>query len=369
VKKIKFLDLKKINKKYVLKYIFYLLKYLISGGFYINGSAKTKFEKQLANYLNINHVLGTGNGLDALTIGFKSLIELGYLKENDEILVQNNTFIASYNSIKLAGLKPVLFDLNIKSVIPSVDEIKKVVSPKTKGLLLVHLYGFNSINDQLIKYLKSNKILLIEDCAQSIGSCYKGKKCGTFGVFSAFSFYPGKNLGAIGDGGAIGSNSIKIIETCRAISNYGSFKKYKHDIFGVNSRLDDIQAIFLSIKLRDLEKENSARRKQAEYYNLNIKNKKITIAEGLAESIDSYHLFVIKTNDRTKLMKFLNSNNIESLIHYPITISDQLFIKNEVDHKKLVNSETASKKLLSLPIGSHLNMKEIKLITDVINSY
>jgi dTDP-4-amino-4,6-dideoxygalactose transaminase len=369
MKEVKFLDLKKINKKYILKYIFYLLKYLISGGYYINGSAKRKFENQLANYLNINHVVGTGNGLDALTIGFKSLIELGHLKENDEILVQNNTFIASYNAIILAGLKPVLFDLNIDSVIPSIDEIKKVSSPKTKGLLLVHLYGFNSINDQLIKYLKLNNILLIEDCAQSLGSTYKRKKCGTFGIFSAFSFYPGKNLGALGDAGAIGSNSTKVIETCRAMSNYGSFEKYQHDILGVNSRLDDIQAIFLSLKLRNLEKENIIRRKQAEYYKKNITNKKISITEGLTNSIDSYHLFVVKTDDRNKLIQFLNSNNIESLVHYPITISNQLFVTNQVDHKNLVNSETASKTLLSLPIGPHLSIKQIKLITDIINKY
>jgi dTDP-4-amino-4,6-dideoxygalactose transaminase len=369
MKKIKFLDLKKINSRYILKYIYQLFRYLISGGYYINGSAKAKFEIELANYLDVNHILGTGNGLDALTIGFKSLIELDYLNENDEILVQNNTFIASYNAIKLAGLKPVLFDLDIDSVIPTVNQIEKVISHKTKGILLVHLYGFNAIDNKLLNYLKSKNILLIEDCAQSLGSSYNNVKCGTFGIFSAFSFYPGKNLGAIGDGGAIGSNSKEIIEMCRAIGNYGSFQKYKHDVFGVNSRLDDIQAIFLSLKLRYLDQENFLRIKQADYYTKNITNNKIKIVKGLSNSINTYHLFVIYTKEREKLSKHLDLNGIETLVHYPITISNQLFVKNKNCNLKLHESEKTSQTLLSLPIGPHLKHKHIKLITDVINDF
>lgn len=366
---IKFLDLQQINRKPFLRFIAALMGYFYNNNYFINGQAKLKFENQLCRYTKSNFSLGVGNGLDALTIGLKASIDCGYLQPGQKILVQNNTFIATYNAVILAGLEPVLFDINLKSLRPNA-KILKNMGGTYQGIIITHLYGTPNINEEILELIKKNNWVLIEDCAQSIGAKWNNQNCGSFGLFAAYSFYPGKNLGGIGDGGAICTNKHDLFETSKIISNYGSDEKYIHNNIGVNSRLDDIQALFLTKKIRFLNKENSIRRKQAWMYDNLIKNSLIKIIpkEDNCESV--FHLYVIRIieNQRENLRKFLGERNIETLIHYPIPVSKQKWVKTN-DESKLNNSEEAAHEILSLPIGSHLSKGEIKYIINTINSF
>lgn len=363
--KVDFLNLRKINMPIFPLFIWKLARYLFGGGYYINGKAKAQFESNLGDYLGCQNVIGTGNGLDALTIGFMSLVELGYLKKGDRVLVQNNTFIASYNAILFSGLVPVLFDLEKGQALITVNALKNVSLNGIKAVLIVHLYGHASIDSEIINFTKVNNILVVEDCAQSIGTSYNGQFCGTFGVFSAFSFYPGKNLGAIGDGGAIVTQNKELAFICRSISNYGSQIKYFHNYLGINSRLDDIQALFLDIKLKKLKHENSCRITQARIYENNIRNNNIRIIKQPVNSRSTYHLFVIIVETRDHFIEYMKSHGIECLIHYPITISEQSFVKLN----GFGNTVDLAKKIVSIPIGSHLTKKQVMFVCEKMNTY
>ena len=366
---IKFLDLQKINRKPFIKFIIALIRYYRNQNYFINGQAKLNFEKQLCYYTQSKFSLGVGNGLDALTIGLKAAIDCGYLKLGQKILVQNNTFIATYNAVILAGLEPVLFDIDLESLRPTAKILQNI--PGTyQGIIITHLYGIPNVNEEILELIKKKKWILIEDCAQSIGAKMNNHNCGSFGLFSAYSFYPGKNLGGIGDGGAICTDDNDIFQTSKIISNYGSSEKYIHNKLGVNSRLDDIQAIFLTQKLQILDQENSIRREQAELYDTLIQNPLISIPfkEKNFESV--YHLYVIRVlkNRRESLKNYLKGKNIDTLIHYPITVSKQSWV-NKSQVSILQNSEKAANEIISLPIGSHLSQNDIKYIITSINSF
>jgi dTDP-4-amino-4,6-dideoxygalactose transaminase len=364
---IKFLDLKKINSNYE-KELISAAERVISSGWYIMGNELTSFEKEYAKFCKVNYCLGVGNGLDALRIIFKSYIEMGIINKGDEIIVPANTFIASVLAITDNDLKPVFVEPNFETFNLDATKIEEVITSKTKAILTVHLYGQISINPKMLEICKKYNLKLIEDAAQSHGAIWNGKISGGIGDAAAHSFYPGKNLGALGDAGVITTNDPILNETAAAIRNYGSKSKYVHNIQGYNSRLDEIQAAFLSVKLKYINADIIKRRACAEYYLNHIKNKLIILPKVLNREGSVWHLFVIKTTNRDKLMNYLNNNGIQTLIHYPIPPHKQIAF-NKLNDLSYEISEKLSETILSLPIDPTLSQKEIKYICNIINNY
>lgn len=371
---IKFLDLKKINSRYIEEIQSEINK-VVSSGWYINGEQLKNFEFEFSSFIGSNHCIGVGNGLDALKIIFQSYIETGRLKKGDEVIVPSNTYIASVLAITDNELVPVFVDPCENTYNLNVSSIQKKISPNTKAILTVHLYGQNSINDKMISICKSNNLLLIEDAAQSHGAIWNDKKTGNIGDASGFSFYPGKNLGALGDAGAITTNDNEIAKIAKSIANYGSKYKYEHNYKGVNSRLDEIQAAVLRVKLKFILDENQNRRKIANYYSKNITNPKIILPKYcnnktniLNDLSHVWHLYVVKTKNRDTLKGFLSDNGIETLIHYPIPNHKQKAY-SEFNHYKSPISENLQKQILSLPISGALEIREAEQVVDVVNKY
>lgn len=365
---INFLDLKKINLEYESELID-AFSNVLRKGWYINGEAVDNFEMSLGKYLSVNHVVGVGNGLDALRIILRSYIELGILNEGDEVLVPSNTFIATVLAITDNKLVPAFIDPNINTYNLDFEKIEENISKRTKAIIVVHLYGNVCWSESLELIAKKYNLKIIEDNAQAIGASYNLKKTGALGDAAAFSFYPGKNLGAIGDAGAISTNDKELSIVARSLSNYGSLKKYNHEFAGFNSRLDEVQAAFLNVKLKYLDNCNEIRRNVAMYYLSNIKNSNIELPK-----ISSFgerhvwHLFVIRSNYRDSLQQFLEKNQIQTLIHYPIPIWKQNAYK-EFSHLKFELTEKLHNEILSLPISQVLNPSEIDQIVDAINSF
>lgn len=365
--RIPFLDLKQINKKYENE-ILKKFKNVLNSGWYINGEEVRCFEKEFANFCGTKYCTVAGNGLDALKLIIKGYIVLGEMKENDEIIVPSNTYIASILSITENKLKPVLVEPDLNTYLINPVEIEKKITKKTKAIMVVHLYG-QACNMEKIKQLATKYSLkIIEDSAQSHGSKFKNKYCGDLGHASAFSFYPGKNLGALGDAGAITTNDQLLNETVKTLSNYGSNVKYENKLKGVNSRMDEIQAGILRIKLKYLYKEISARQNIANNYLNNMINPYIALPFVQENSTHVWHLFVIRTKNREKLQNYLLKNGIETLIHYPIAPHKQLAFK-EWEKKSYPISEKIHREVLSLPMGSFLTEKNQKKIIERINNY
>ncbi len=267
---IKFLDLQKINAQYEQE-LKQAAAEVIDSGWYLLGEKLQCFETNLASYIGAKHVIGVANGLDALRLILKAYIEMGVMQEGDEVIVPANTFIASMLAISDNGLKPVLVEPDINTYNIDFDKIEEKITKRTKAIMVVHLYGLVCWSDKLEQLAKKYNLKIIEDSAQAIGAEWNGIKAGALSDASGFSFYPGKNLGALGDGGAVTTDDDELASTVRALGNYGSHQKYVHKYQGLNSRLDDIQAVFLDIKLKYLDKENQHRREIAEYYCTNIK--------------------------------------------------------------------------------------------------
>jgi dTDP-4-amino-4,6-dideoxygalactose transaminase len=366
---IRFLDLRKINKKYST-YLNKESNKVISSGWYINGKEGLKFEKEFAKYCGSNEAIGVANGLDALTLIFRAYIELGKLKKGDEVLVPANTYIASILSIVNNELTPVLIEPDIKSFnIDDKKEFHNKISKRTRAIMPVHLYG-QVTNMQVINQLaKEHHLLIVEDAAQAHGAYYDNKRTGNLGDAAGFSFYPGKNLGALGDGGAITTNDPILAKTIRTLSNYGSEKKYHNNYKGTNSRLDEIQAAFLSIKLKDLENDITIRRRIAKRYSDEINNP-LTRTPLWNNKIKShvFHLYVIRCKKRDKLKEYLFQNGVETVIHYPIPPHKQKAFK-EWNKLKLPITEKIHNEVLSLPIGAHLTEKEIETIINLVNKF
>lgn len=369
MRNIQFLDLKTINHSYKDDFNLAFQRVLKSGWF-INGSELESFESEFAKYCGTSYCIGTGNGLDALTLVLKAWIELGFIKKKDEVIIPGNTFIASALSIIHAGLVPVFAEPDPISFNLNVEGIEKARTKNTKVIMPVHLYGQLASMNEICDYAKRNKLLVLEDAAQAHGATFNGSKAGSFGDAAGFSFYPGKNLGAIGDGGAVTTNCEDTAKLVRSIGNYGSQKKYLHVYQGLNSRLDEIQAAFLRIKLANLNDEIKVRQKIAENYDKSISHQNIVLPKIINHEIEShvYHLYVIKNEQRDMLQIHLAENGIETLIHYPIPISNQ---KSFSAYKNLADSTSMhlSNTILSLPIGSHLNDADIEYICDSINRF
>lgn len=365
---IKFLDLKLINQKYNddLKLAF---ERVLNSGWYIMGDELNQFESQFAEFCGTKHAIGVANGLDALIILFRAYKELGVMKDGDEVIVPANSYIASLLAISAANLVPVLVepDLNTYNLDPSLIEAK--ISSKTRAILPVHLYGQLADMKVVNEIAKKYNLKVIEDSAQAHGAeSQLGRKAGNLSDAAGFSFYPGKNLGALGDGGAITTNDDELAMTVRALLNYGSHIKYQNLYKGVNSRLDELQAALLSVKLKDLSHEVASRREVAKCYLSGIKNEKIILPHVAYQNAHVWHLFVIRTKDRTKLQKYLTDHEIQTVIHYPIPPHKQEAYL-ELKDISLPITELIHEEVLSLPISSVLTSEEINRVIEVVNAY
>ena len=359
-----FLDLKK-NYEDISSEINNEFQNLFNKCDFIHGEKVKIFENNFANYLGINHFIGCANGTDALEIAVKSLD----LKENDEIIVQGNTYIATCLGVLNNNIKLVLCDIDQDSHMINIENLKKKINTNTKALIIVHLYGLVPDMDLIKDICDENNLYLIEDCAQAHGALWKDKKCGAFGDISCFSFYPGKNLGAYGDGGGIGTNNSILNEKIRKILNLGCKVKYYHELLGRNSRLDTIQASFLNVKLKYLDNWNESRRKNAKLYIKKLSdNKYIKLPFCDNNCTPVYHLFVIRTEFRDELQKYLEENNITSLIHYPISVGEtealQKFKFTDID-----NCIKNSNEILSLPMYPELSEEAIDYVCENINNF
>ena len=361
---IKFLDLHKINKPYEVEFQQKFRQFL-DKGWYILGDNVKQFESEFANYCGTKHCIGVANGLDALILIFRAYKELGKLQKGDEVIVPANTYIASIIAVLQNDLVPVLVEPDIETYNINPNEIEKHITSKTKAVLPVHLYGqlcdMQRINEIAQKY----NLLVIEDSAQAHG--VKNRSFGGGGA-SGFSFYPGKNLGALADAGAITTNDDELAKTIFSLRNYGSQKKYENEFIGLNSRLDEIQAGFLSIKLKDLDKQNEKRREVARKYLSEIKNEKIILPYYDNSENHVFHLFVIRTENRENLQQYLLKNNIETLIHYPIAPHKQQAMK-DFSHLSLPITEKIHNEVLSIPISPVLTDEEVSEIIKCLNNY
>lgn len=361
---IKFLDLKK-QYKLIKDEIDKSINGVLNNCNFINGKEKTIFENEFADFIGTNYCLGVGNGTDALEIAIESL----NLPENSEVLVQTNTFMATCSACTKNNLNLKFVDIDKETLMIDLDDLKKKISSKTKLIIIVHLYGGCCNMDKLTELCNKNNILLLEDCAQSHGAKYRGRKLGTFGDASCFSFYPGKNLGAYGDGGAICSNNETLIKKCKKIANLGSEKKYYHDLIGRNSRLDTLQATILSVKLKYLDEWNNRRKEIAKIYDNGLKNiKGIEILKHVDGSDSVYHLYVILVKNREKLSDYLKKNGIDTIIHYPICCHKSKCYKI-YNENNLPRAEMISDKLLSLPMYAELSNKEVYYILNKLRDF
>jgi dTDP-4-amino-4,6-dideoxygalactose transaminase len=367
---IPFLDLKAINKQYRQELVEASTR-VIDSGWYIHGEECKNFEQEFSEYCGTKYAVGVGNGLDALILIFRAYLEMGIMKVGDEVLVPANTYIASILAITENKLVPVLIEPDIDTYLLDLNNLESKINNKTKAILAVHLYGqtcnMKMINQIAIKY----NLKVVEDSAQSHGAYYDDEKCGNLGDASGFSFYPGKNLGALGDGGAVTSNDKELIEIIRALGNYGSHEKYKNSHQGTNSRLDELQAAFLRVKLKYLDKETDRRREIALAYLKGIKNPNVILPFKKNDTSfrnHVFHLFVVRVNKRKSFINHLKDNNIQSLIHYPIPPHLQ---EAYLDWKKSSYpiTEKIHNEVVSLPMSSVLSEKQVESVVNVVNTF
>jgi dTDP-4-amino-4,6-dideoxygalactose transaminase len=365
---IQFLDLKKINQPYETGFQ-EKLKMVLDSGWYILGTQVKEFEASFAKYCGASYCIGVGNGLDALVLIFKGYIQLGKLQKGDEVIVPANTYIASILAIIQADLIPVLVEPNLETYNLNPNLIQEKITPKTKAILAVHLYGQLADIYSINQIAWQNNLLVIEDAAQAHGansqqpSAFKNLKSSV-----AYSFYPGKNLGALGDGGAITTHDSELAKVLFSLRNYGSQEKYRNDFVGVNSRLDELQAAFLNLKLPQLDFENQHRRTIAKRYLSEIKNPKITLPFWDFSNNHVFHLFVIRTQNRNGLQNYLAENGIQTMIHYPIAPHQQQALQ-EYNHLSFPITEKIHSQCLSLPISPVLTMDEVQFVIEKINAY
>jgi len=403
---IQFLDLKKINAPYETAFQ-EKLKLVLENGWYILGNEVTTFENNFANYCGAKHCIGVGNGFDALVLIFKGYIQLGKLQKGDEVIVPANTYIASILAIIAADLVPVLVEPRLETYNLNPDLISEKITSKTKAILVVHLYGQLAEMEKISEIAEKNNLLIVEDAAQAHGLVLNSKNkipnsknkipnsnaeipmqkfqipnsnidsdtnftrslappSGAGGA--AYSFYPGKNLGALGDGGAVVTNDSELAKVIQSLRNYGSEVKYQNEYIGVNSRLDEIQAAFLNVKLPHLDVENTIRRAIAKRYLSEINNEKIVLPFWDSTNNHVFHLFVIRSENRAELQQYLLDKGIQTLIHYPIPPHQQKAFKS-LNNLSFPITEKIHKEVLSLPISPVLTMDEVDFIVSILNQY
>ena len=364
---IKFLDLQKINTQYEIE-LKEAANRVIDSGWYLMGKELESFEGNYADFCGVKHALGVANGLDALTLIFRGYIEMGVMKKGDEVIVPANTYVASVLAITYNDLIPIFVEPNEQTYNLDSFFIEQAITSKTKAVLTVHLYGQNSIDQQMLDICRKHNLKLVEDGAQSHGALWNEKVSGGIGDAAGHSFYPGKNLGALGDAGAVTTNDAALANVISALRNYGSHEKYKNKYQGLNSRLDEIQAAFLNVKLKYIQKDINGRRRVANYYLENIKNPNITLPKVLEQDGHVWHLFVVRVKKREEFQKYLSENGIQTLIHYPIPPNKQEAYK-KYNNLSFPITEKIHKNILSLPIGAHIKKENIITIVNILNSY
>lgn len=364
---IKFLDLQKINQQ-CAEELKQAAAEVIDSGWYLMGNKLKQFETSLAIYSGVEHAIGVANGLDALRLIFKAYIEMGIMQEGDEVIVPANTYIASILAITDNRLIPVLVEPSIKDYNLDLSSVEANITARTRAILVVHLYGQVCWSAELEAIAKKHQLKVIEDNAQAIGAIYKGKRTGALGDAAGFSFYPGKNLGALGDAGAVTTNDTALAAAIRALGNYGSTQKYINEYQGLNSRLDEIQAAFLNVKLKYIDAENARRMEIAAYYRQHITNPEIILPMINETEGHVFHLFVIRTKKRDELQIYLQNNGIQTLIHYPIPPHKQKAYKkwNELE---FTITEQIHEQVISLPISPVMTDIEVKEVITITNGF
>lgn len=364
---IKFLDLQKINAEYKEE-LTKAFSRVLDSGWYIMGTELKQFETNFAAYCGTKHAIGVANGLDALILIIKAYKELGLMQDGDEILVPSNTYIASILAISANGLVPVLVEPSLETFNINPLLIESKITSKTKAILPVHLYGQLCEMSEIMDIAKKHNLKVIEDCAQAHGAILENKKAGNWGDAAGFSFYPGKNLGALGDAGAITTNDDDLATCLRALLNYGSHVKYKNLYKGVNSRLDELQAALLDVKLNNLDAETQIKRQVANRYIEEIVNPKIILPSVINSLAHVWHLFVVRTESREALQNYLINNGVQTVIHYPIPPHKQEAYE-EWNTLSFPISELIHETVISLPLSSVILSKEVDKIISLLNEY
>lgn len=365
---IPFLSLNDITTKYAEE-INAAVTRVVNSGWYLQGQENERFEQHFAEFIGTQYCIGCGNGLDALIWIYRAYVELGIMQLGDEVIVPANTYIASILAITENGLRAILVEPDPMTLELDENKIEEAITPKTKSILLVHLYGRCAYTEKTGEMCRKYNLILVEDNAQAHGCTYQGKRTGSLGDAAGHSFYPGKNLGALGDGGAVTTDNQELAECIRALANYGSSKKYVFKYRGRNSRLDEIQAAVLDVKLHHLDEDNCLRQKVAAYYYDNIKNPLITLPTRLHDENNVYHLFPILCERRDELQWFLTEKGVQTLIHYPIPPHLQKCYQGEWEDLSLPNTERLAKQELSLPISQVLPMSDIEMVVGSINAF
>lgn len=371
--RVPFLDIKSINAQY-RKELIDAATNVIDSGWYIQGKELDAFETEFSAYCGTAHCVGVANGLDALTLTLRAWLELGKLKQGDQVIVPANTYIASILAISANGLEPVLVEPDEASYNLCPQKLRKAITRKTRAILPVHLYGQLADMPTIMEIADEHGMLVLEDSAQAHGAASQGKKAGNWGHASGFSFYPGKNLGALGDAGAITTNDAELAETLIALRNYGSHEKYKNMFKGVNSRLDEIQAAMLRVKLRHLDVETRNRRAVAAAYCAGISNPEIRLpVQKNAQDIQLneshvWHLFVVRTRHREALQEHLHKQGIQTLIHYPVPPHQQSAYK-EWSQQSHPLTEAIHEEVLSLPMGPTLTLQDAEKVVAAVNAF
>lgn len=364
---IKFLDLQKITRKYETE-IKDAVNRVIDSGWFLQGKENENFELNYAQYIGTKHCIGVANGLDALSLILRAYIEIGVIQEGDEIIVPANTFIATILAITENKLIPVLIESDIQTY--QIDDrlIESAITSRTKAIMLVHLYGQCAFTKRIGELCKKYNLKLIEDNAQAHGCFYQNIRTGSIGDAAGHSFYPGKNLGALGDGGAVTTNDTELAGIIRSLANYGSSKKYIFDYKGRNSRLDEIQAAVLNVKLKHLDEDIEARKKIAKFYINNIEHNDIVLPIVTDWKAHVFHIFPIRTQRRNELQIYLSDHNIQTVIHYPIPPHKQKCYQH-LNKSSLLITEQIHNEIISLPLSQVLKQSEVDCVVDTINKF
>ena len=364
---IKFLELKKITALHGEE-IKQAVNDVIESGWYLHSDANSRFESHFAQYIGTRHCIGVGNGLDSLTLILRAYKELGVIAEGDEIIVPANTYIATILAITDNNLKPVLVEPRLDTFQIDDSLIEKAISPRTRAIMIVHLYGRCAYTERIGELCRKYDLKLIEDNAQAHGCTYNGKRTGSLGDAAGHSFYPGKNLGALGDAGGVTTDDDQLADTIRALANYGSRKRYVFDMAGRNSRMDEIQAAVLDVKLKYLDEENSRRRSNALYYIKNISNPYVCVPSESYWRESVFHIFPLMTSQRDRLQSYLKENGVQTDIHYPIPPHLQRAY-SQWGRPSLPVTERIHREELSLPVSQVLTEEECKEVTRLINNF
>lgn len=364
---IKLLDLQSITMQHYDEYKAAVNR-VIESGWFLQGNENKLFEEDYAEYVGTSDCIAVANGLDALYLLIRGYKEMGIMNEGDEIIVPANTYIATILSITRNNLVPVFVEPTFENLEIDIDKVENAITPKTKGVMIVHLYGRIAYNETLSSICKKYHLKLMEDCAQSHGCAWKGIKTGALGDAAAHSFYPGKNLGAFGDAGAVTTSDSELASVIRALANYGSQKKYVFKYVGMNSRMSEIDAAVLVAKLRYLDEDNAQRQKLASYYYANITNPLITLPKRVADENDVYHQFPIFCERRDELQEFLIENGVQTLIHYPIPPHKQECYKGW-NNRIYPITEKIHAQELSIPMNQVVSEEEAKIVVEVLNRF